>query len=194
MSSDYLAKNSHVVGSVHYLAPEVLDAKYSFQIDSWSIGVILYVMMTGKQPFGGKTTHEIFHNIRTLNYNKSLLENHKISNEVKHLISSLLVLDESKRLKIEDALNHPWIIKYSRKYDCKIIGKGIIESLKTFTNKNLFQKEILYYLARISNEDEIDKLKKFFLQIDKDNTGTIEFDEVFTAFKDLDISTDPVNF
>lgn len=182
------------MGSIHYLAPEVLQSKYSFQIDSWSIGVILFEMMTGKQPFVGKTTQEIFNSIKTLNYNKSLLENRNISNEVKDLIYSLLVLDENKRMKIEEALNHPWIIKYSKKYDCTMIGKKIVQSLKTFQNKNLFQKEVLYYLARISNEDEIEKLKKFFLKIDKDNTGTIEFDEVSEAFKEYGISSDTVHF
>jgi len=101
------------------------------------------------------------------------------------------VFDEKKRMTVSKALEHPWIVKYSKKYDCSIIGKDIVESLKTFTNKSIFQKEVMYYLARLSNEDEIQKLKKFFLEMDKDNTGTIEYDEVFEAFKLVGITPDP---
>lgn len=186
--------NKRVVGSIHYLAPETLEGKYSYQVDSWSIGILLYVMITGKQPFNGNTSKELFDNILALNYNKDLLNKPNISPEVKDLIENLIVLDENKRLKISQCLDHPWIVKYSKKYDCTSIGKDIIKSLKTFTNKNLFQKEVLYYMARISNEEEIQKLKKFFLEIDKDNTGTIEYDEVFEAFKQVGITPDPVRF
>ena len=42
-----------VIGTPHYMAPEVIDGKgYSLEVDIWSIGIMLYEMVCGYLPFG----------------------------------------------------------------------------------------------------------------------------------------------
>jgi len=54
---------SQVSGTPLYIAPEVINRQVTTASDIWSIGVIMYVCLTGKVPFPGDTTEEIFKNI-----------------------------------------------------------------------------------------------------------------------------------
>ena len=49
------------------------------------------------------------------------------------------------------------------------------------------EKEIYYFIAKISSEDDINKLKQFFDQLDVDSSGTLTIEEVEKAFKQIDI-------
>jgi calcium-dependent protein kinase len=187
-------KDKYRVGSPYYMAPEMLEGSYTFETDVWSIGVILYVMMTGVQPFLGRNQDEVFARITRGVYDVKLLDKQKCSEEVKDLIKKLLVLDPKHRLSLESALEHPWLIQNR---DCdkdlkSTFDDGILDSIRSFANNNPLQKEILFYLAKISNESEIIKLKQAFLQIDTDNTGTIEFEEVVEVFNKLGIKPEKV--
>ena len=62
-----------------------------------------------------------------------------------------------------------------------------METLLDFANKNALQKEIYYFIAKISKESEIEKLKQFFNLLDSANTGTLSIDEIFQGFKKIGI-------
>ena len=50
-----------VAGTPYYMAPEVLDERaYNDKIDIWSLGVILYVFMSGYLPFQGDNRNDVF--------------------------------------------------------------------------------------------------------------------------------------
>lgn len=52
---------SDTLGSPLYMAPEIIKkVKYDFKVDVWSLGVITYILLTGRPPFSGKTKEEIF--------------------------------------------------------------------------------------------------------------------------------------
>ena len=77
---------------------------------------------------------------------------------------------------------------------CSVVDQEIINSLKESQHQNLFQKEILYYLAKLCTDKEITKLKKAFSAIDKDNSGEIEYEEIPKIFNELGIKATDVSF
>lgn len=98
-----------VYGTSYYIAPEVMQGKYTAKCDLWSIGVILYIMLCGLPPFNGGTDDEIMQKVKIGKYNF----NHKpfklCSDESKDLIKQLLQYSPKDRLDAQQALEHPWV-------------------------------------------------------------------------------------
>ena len=56
------------VGTPLYVSPEVLDGKYDLRCDLWSLGVITYILLSGRAPFEGKDTQALIKKIKTTDY------------------------------------------------------------------------------------------------------------------------------
>ena len=187
-------KDNRRVGTPYYMAPEMVRGNFNYASDVWSIGVILFIMVTGKQPFRGHSKKEVFEKIKNGDYDKGILSRSKCSMEVKDLIRKMLVTEYNKRITLECALEHGWFKQFENNKNINIVvDQEIIKSLKQFQYQNLFQKEIRYYLAKLCTDKEILKLKHAFLAIDKDNSGEIEYEEIPKIFNDLKIKANDVS-
>ena len=93
-----------VCGTPNYIAPEILEGKtgHSFEVDIWSLGVIIYTLIIGKIPFERNNVKETYKRIKNDNY--SFPENALISEPSKELIQSILVLDPNKRPNLDQIL------------------------------------------------------------------------------------------
>ena len=97
-----------IAGTPYYMAPEVLDGLYDSKCDIWSLGVLLYVFMSGYLPFQGENRADVFYKIQNAKYHFEHKEFQACSPQVLDLIRKLLVVDSKKRLSAAEALKHEW--------------------------------------------------------------------------------------
>ena len=174
-----ISKLSSRVGSVHYIAPEVLVYSYTEKCDVWSCGVLLYLLLSGRLPFSGQEENEIFAKIKSIQYkmDDDLWKN--ISNEAKDLIRHMLVKEED-RYSAKEVLAHPWfniVNNYKDKdlnIDCTVFKK--------YAEEKTLKKIVLYFIATRLNEKEINELNELFKKFDKNKDGQISFEEFENGF------------
>ena len=134
-------------GTAYYIAPEVLSGNYTEKCDLWSIGVILYIMLSGKPPFAGKNDDEILAKVQQGYYQFPSKEWSKRSEECKNLISKLMERDTNKRLTATEALDHPWIHrKVKTDFDTDLAMQAI-SNLKTFNAEAKLKQATLTFMV-----------------------------------------------
>ncbi|KAG4185915.1 hypothetical protein ERO13_A08G010400v2 [Gossypium hirsutum] len=166
-----------IVGSAYYIAPEVLKRKYGPEADIWSIGVMLYILLSGFPPFWAESENGIFSAILRGEIDFKSDPWPAISPQAKDLITKMLNLDPKQRLTAQQVLNHPWIKEDGEAPDIPL-DNAVLGRLKQFKAMNNFKKVALRVIAGCLSEEEIQGLKEMFKTIDSDNSGTITLEEL----------------
>jgi serine/threonine protein kinase len=87
-----------MVGSAYYVAPEVLRRSYGKEIDIWSAGIILYILLSGVPPFWAETEKGIFNAILEGELDFVSEPWPSISDSAKDLVRKMLTQDPKKRI------------------------------------------------------------------------------------------------
>ena len=79
-------KKRTICGTPNYIAPEVIEGKtgHSYEVDYWSLGVIIYTLLVGKPPFETSNVKKTYSRIRTNAY--SFPDHIQISEKAKNLV------------------------------------------------------------------------------------------------------------
>jgi len=99
-------------GTLYYVAPEILhEEPYNEKVDTWSIGIICYVLLCGSFPFYSESEIELTDLILSGQFELGQTDLHwrKISEAAKDLIQKLLTADKVNRLSAAQILQHPFI-------------------------------------------------------------------------------------
>lgn len=94
-----------VCGTPNYIAPEILDGKtgHSYEVDIWSLGVIIYTLIIGKPPFETQDVKTTYKRIKMNSY--TFPERAVISDAAKALITDILSTDPLKRPTLDGILS-----------------------------------------------------------------------------------------
>ncbi|XP_061890765.1 serine/threonine-protein kinase D1 isoform X1 [Entelurus aequoreus] len=125
-----------VVGTPAYLAPEVLRNKgYNRSLDMWSVGVIIYVSLSGTFPFN--EDEDINDQIQNAAFMYPPHPWKKVSQEAMDLINNLLQVKMRKRYSVDKTLSHPWLQDYQMWLDLRSLEGRVDERYVTHESDDL---------------------------------------------------------
>ncbi|CAN1799789.1 Calcium-dependent protein kinase 9 [Linum perenne] len=194
-----------IVGSAYYVAPEVLRRRYGKEIDIWSAGVILYILLSGVPPFWAETEKGIFDAILQGDIDFESNPWPSISSSAKDLVRKMLTQDPKRRITSAQVLEHPWLKEGGEASD-KPIDSAVLSRMKQFRAMNKLKKlalkadvdgngtiDYIEFITATMHRHRLERdehLYKAFQYFDKDSSGFITKDELETAMKEYGIADD----
>lgn len=172
----------------YYIAPEVFLQNYTPKIDIWSLGVVLYIMLSGKVPFPGNSELEIIGNVikGDFHFNHKPFQRH--SSQAKEFLSQLIRKDVDARLTAEQAYMHPWIQNNAEMAlqagDEQTSDDQFNVNLRKSLDQARFKKACLLYLGQDIHPRNLQKLKEAFERRDPQNSGWVSVEEFRSAMGD----------
>lgn len=137
------------VGTPNYIAPEILlcleeePEGYSVEVDMWSAGVILYILLCGFPPFFAEDDEELYDSIIDGDYKFLKPWWDEISDEAKDLVSHLLCTDPEVRYTPKQVFEHPWMKGHAPDKALDMAQ----EELRKFNAKRRWKSAILTVVA-----------------------------------------------
>ncbi|GAY68198.1 hypothetical protein CUMW_262280 [Citrus unshiu] len=125
-----------IVGSGFYIAPEVLRRRYGKEIDIWSAGVILYILLSGVPPFWAETKKGTYDAILQGEIDFETDPWPSISSTAKGLVRRMLTKDPKRRITAAQILEHPWLIEGGEASD----DTSVILRMKQFRRMSKLKK------------------------------------------------------
>ncbi|XP_050989333.1 serine/threonine-protein kinase D1 isoform X2 [Labeo rohita] len=144
-----------VVGTPAYLAPEVLRNKgYNRSLDMWSVGVIIYVSLSGTFPFN--EDEDIHDQIQNAAFMYPPNPWKTVTPEAIDLINNLLQVKMRKRYSVDKSLSHPWLQDYQmwldlRTLECKMQERYITHESDDLRWEHFAEQNGLQYPAHLIN-------------------------------------------
>ncbi|XP_047155265.1 calcium-dependent protein kinase 32-like [Vigna umbellata] len=168
---------NEIVGSPYYMAPEVLKRNYGPEVDIWSAGVILYILLCGVPPFWAETEQGVAQAIirSVVDFKRDPWP--KVSDNAKDLVKKMLDPDPRRRLTAQEVLDHPWL-QNAKKAPNVSLGETVRARLKQFSVMNKLKKRALRVIAEHLTVEEAAGLKEGFQRMDINNRGKINIDEL----------------
>ncbi|GJW80437.1 calcium-dependent protein kinase 7-like protein [Tanacetum coccineum] len=175
---------NEIVGSPYYMAPEVLKRNYGPEVDVWSAGVILYILLCGVPPFWAETEQGVAQAIirSVVDFKRDPWP--KVSDTAKDLVKKMLNPDAKLRLTAQEVLDHPWILN-AKKAPNVSLGETVKARLKQFSVMNKLKKRALRVIAEQLSAEEVAGIKQGFDLMDTSKQGKINIVELKAGLQKL---------
>jgi len=166
------------VGTPLYMAPQVLMRRYDTQCDTWSAGVIMYILLSGRPPFTGVNEEAMLEKVRAgaWKFQGDCWE--QVSEDAKALIRMMLKRSSEARATAAQALDTVWIKELAPRATDAKLDNTVIEGLQAFKTQNRLKKAALEIVARGMNEDSLKKLRESFQALDVNQDGKLSMAEL----------------
>jgi serine/threonine protein kinase len=174
-------------GTAQYCSPEMLENQFfGVEADMWSLGCILYLMLSGKPAFSELNFIVLCELVNKAKYNLEGPEWVQISSEAKDLIRKLLCVDHMKRLTATQALQHPWIVNQTQVENVFSDAGMSPPTRRTFQQQQQQQQQLELHPPHNS------LLRAVFSKFQDPSTSTIPAINLPLAFAEFGLRVTPV--
>lgn len=175
-----------------YVAPEVLRTKppleYSEKVDVWACGIILYQMICGQVPFSGSNDLELLKKVRRGMFEFLPVERwQQVSEPVLELVNAMICKDAQQRSTAVQAFNSPWV-QHQKVCEEDRVNNKLLEQIRKFLTCNRLKRVALRIIAQQIGDESVDRLRNIFLEMDIDNTGTLNRYKMMEAVRVLEVN------
>lgn len=172
--------------NIMFVPPELLQGAYDEKSDVWSIGVMLYMMITGISPIKGETQAEMFKIIsrKKVSYHDPIWKT--VSDELKDLLKHMLC-DITTRYTAQQVLDHDWVKNNAANGSAESIQNFDIESFKKLSSNYMLKKNMISILSSKLKEEEIVAIKSLFDSV-KGEDGMITIDQLKESFNKMELN------
>lgn len=196
---DKVMKMKNVVGTVYYMAPEIAmlmlagdgawekNQSYTNKVDIWSLGVLLFMLLTGAAPFRGMSQSH-YHYLKNaargkISFAQSVWDRIPLA---KDLVQKMMQVKATARLPLDQVLKHKWLESAMQANDTaenKELTQNLVENFAEIGKINKIKRVTAQIAAFTIAPDVIAGLRSAFMQLDKNDSGTISFEEFKEAMK-----------
>ncbi|KAF4684414.1 hypothetical protein FOZ60_007884 [Perkinsus olseni] len=177
-------KMSDTHGTVYYVAPEILKGAYDVRCDVWSIGVIVYMLLSGSPPFAGENPRQTVRNICEAPISFEGPRWKGVSDSAKDFVRELLQKNPADRPSALEASKNDWIRTFVdiQEPQSALIDSDLLEVLCHFAKESDVKRAALSLVAfSINPKDVCDTLADQFRSLDFDESGTIRLGDLTKA-------------
>jgi calcium-dependent protein kinase len=169
-------------------APEVLQDKYGFCSDIWSLGIVFHCLVTGNMPFHSNLKHELRTLIEESSLDTTQLKSHGASAELIDLISSMLTKKPEKRPTASEILASKFFsVKRKSNLSMEVL-EGSRKELITFAKKSKVIEAIRFEIAAAAMlKSERNLFLENFTSETNSKSENITLDDVFALRESLNI-------
>jgi calcium-dependent protein kinase len=175
---------SGMIGTPSYIAPEVITGKYNEKCDVWSVGVIMYILLSGFPPFQADTQSKLFEQIKNYNYVLNTYGWEFVSKDAKNLIKNIFT-PQKIRISAESALNHSWLVSQLRRdrKDLNSVRKVLNKLIHFKGNNKLEEATKLFIITQLMSNKDIKEARDIFRDLDLNGDGKLSREELLTGYK-----------
>ncbi|XP_076984280.1 death-associated protein kinase 2 isoform X2 [Tamandua tetradactyla] len=159
----------NIFGTPEFVAPEIVNYEpLGLEADMWSIGVITYILLSGASPFLGDTKQETLANITAVSYDFDEEFFSQTSELAKDFIRKLLVKETRRRLTIQEALRHPWIMPVDNQQ--AMVRRESVVNLENFKKQYVRRRwKLSFSIVSLCNHLTRSLMRKVHLRLDERN-------------------------
>jgi len=178
------------IGTPSYMAPELWaerQKEYDSSVDMWALGVVCYMLLSGKRPFHHQDRKEKARMICHDALRFPTPDWDRISDSAKDFCSKLMQKNPKDRMPASEAVHHQWIKQQSSLHQGEDAAhelqrhQEVVDSLQAFSEADDLKRVALEVIAFSTPPGKLEELRNVFVKMDTDDSGTLSIEEFKSA-------------